>query len=55
MLKLDSYAEDILCQCERCRFVGNLETEIVEEEGVFFCWACLCEINRQENKNILKE
>lgn len=54
MLKLDSYAESILFQCDRCRFVGELETEIFAEEGTFHCLSCLEEINRLENEPVKK-
>ena len=50
MLKLDPYSESILFQCERCRRVGELFTEMVEEEGSFYCWNCLGEIQQSGRK-----
>jgi len=50
MLKLDPFSENVLFQCERCRFVGELITAIVEEEGCFYCWNCLNEIDRAVKK-----
>lgn len=54
MLRLDPYSESILFQCDRCRRVGELFTEMVEDEGSFFCWNCLGEIQqagRRTRKN----
>lgn len=50
MLILDQFADSVLFQCDRCRFVGELATEIVAEDGVFTCWACLGEINRRDRE-----
>jgi hypothetical protein len=44
MLRLDPYSEGLLFQCDRCRHVGELVTDIVEEEDQFFCWNCLNEM-----------
>jgi hypothetical protein len=50
MLKLDQYAEGILFQCDHCQFVGELEIHIVEENGVFYCWNCLSDLNHRSRK-----
>ena len=50
MLILDQFADSVLFQCDRCRFVGELATEIVAEEGAFYCWSCLSEINRLDRE-----
>jgi hypothetical protein len=50
MLKLDQFSESVLFQCDRCRFIGELITEIVEEEGHYHCWKCLNEINQAGKK-----
>jgi hypothetical protein len=47
MLKLDPFSENVLFQCDRCRFVGELITAIIEEEGSFYCWNCLHEMNQR--------
>ena len=50
MLKLDQYAEGILYECDRCQMAGELETEIVRDDGVFYCWNCLSELNHKSRK-----
>ena len=47
MLKLDPFSDNVLFQCDRCRFVGELIIAIVEEEGSYYCWNCLNEMNQQ--------
>ena len=54
MLKLDQFSENLFFQCDRCRFVGELFIEIVEEEGHYHCWSCLSEIHRA-GKNLQKQ
>ncbi len=54
MLKLDPYSESILFQCGRCRRVGELFTEMIEDEGSFYCWNCLGEI-RQAGRRARKD
>ena len=44
MLRLDPYSEGLLFQCDRCRRVGELATDIVAEEDQFYCWSCLNEM-----------
>lgn len=55
MLRLDPYCESILFQCDRCRHIGELITEVVEDEGFFYCWGCLAEMNRKKTKEVKKE
>lgn len=55
MLRLDPYSESILFQCDRCRHIGELITEVVEDEGFFYCWGCLGEMNRKKGKEVKKE
>ena len=50
MLKLDQYSESILFQCDRCQHVRELFTEVVEDEGTFYCWGCLAELHNQKAK-----
>jgi hypothetical protein len=50
MLKLDQFSESVLFQCDRCRFVGELFTDLMEEEGYFYCWNCLNVINQSDRK-----
>ena len=45
MLKLDSYSEDILLQCDRCKRVGEIAADVREWEGAFYCWSCLSRVN----------
>lgn len=47
MLQLDPFSENVLFQCDRCRFVGELFTHLIEDEGRFLCWSCLHETNRE--------
>ena len=47
MLKLDPFSERILFECDRCRREGELVSQIVEEEGEYFCWNCLKEVNKK--------
>ncbi len=44
MLTLDQFSESVLFQCDRCRFVGELFIDIVEEEGSYNCWNCLSQM-----------
>ncbi|HTA76612.1 MAG TPA: hypothetical protein VK791_05605 [bacterium] len=53
MLTLDQFSESVLFQCDRCRLVGELITEIIEEEGSYYCWRCLS-INKQLEMKKLK-
>jgi len=46
MLVLDQFSESVLFECDRCRMVGELITEIIEDDGLYHCWRCLS-INRQ--------
>jgi len=46
MLKLDPYSESVLYQCEGCRRVGELFSQVVEDEGTYLCWNCLVEARR---------
>ncbi|HEY5038774.1 MAG TPA: hypothetical protein VIJ93_06870 [bacterium] len=46
MLILDGFSESVLFQCDRCRLVGQLFTDLVEEEGTVYCWNCLNEMNQ---------
>jgi hypothetical protein len=46
MLILDQFSESVLFQCDRCRVVGELITEIIEDDGLYHCWRCLS-VNRQ--------
>jgi len=46
MLILDQFSESVLFECDRCRVVGELITEIIEDDGLYHCWRCLS-INRQ--------
>jgi len=46
MLILDQFSESVLFQCDRCRVVGELITDIIEDEGLYHCWRCLS-INQQ--------
>jgi hypothetical protein len=55
MLKLDQFSESVLFQCDRCRHVGMLFTDLIEEEGYFFCWRCLDEVNHPQGKGEKKE
>ena len=50
MLKLDPFSENVLFQCDRCRFVGELIINIVEEDGAYYCWNCLSELNQQSRE-----
>jgi hypothetical protein len=52
MLKLDQYSESILFQCDRCQHVGELITDIVENEGTYCCWGCLGEMNRKKEEGV---
>ena len=54
MLRLDPFSENVLFQCDRCRWVGELFTEVVESEGFFYCWNCLGEINRSDRREAQK-
>lgn len=54
MLKLDRYSESVLFQCDRCRRVGELFADLVEEEGHFYCWNCLIAVNAQGGGRRLK-
>lgn len=47
MLKLDQYAEGILFECDHCQFAGELEVQIIEEDGQYICWNCLSELNHR--------
>jgi hypothetical protein len=47
MIKLDPFSEDILFQCDHCQFVGEINTHIIEEDGVFYCWNCFSRVNNQ--------
>jgi hypothetical protein len=53
MLILDQFSESVLFQCDRCRIVGELITDIIEDEGSYHCWRCLS-INRQFEMKKLK-
>ena len=53
MLKLDQFSESILFECDRCLLAGELISQIVEEEGEYFCWNCLKEINLQAKERII--
>jgi len=55
MLKLDPFSENLLFQCDRCCFVGELFTEVVADEGTFYCWNCLNEINHSGRKKVEKK
>jgi hypothetical protein len=46
MLILDQFSESVLFECDRCRMVGELITDIIEDDGSYHCWRCLS-INRQ--------
>jgi hypothetical protein len=46
MLTLDPFSESVLFQCDRCRVVGELFTDIVEDDERYFCWRCLS-VNRR--------
>ena len=50
MLKLDPFSENVLFQCDRCRFVGELIVNIIEEDGHYYCWSCLNELNQQSKE-----
>ena len=50
MLKLDRFSESILFQCDRCQHVGELFTDVVEDEGFFYCWGCLGEMKNKMTK-----
>lgn len=50
MLRIDPFSESILFQCDRCRRIGELCSEMTEEEGEIFCWNCLKEINQKERR-----
>ena len=50
MLKLDQFSESVLFQCDRCRHVGELFTDIVEDDGSYHCWNCLNEMKQSEKK-----
>jgi hypothetical protein len=51
MLQLDRFSESILFQCDRCRHVGELFTDVVEDEGLFHCWRCLGEMKNGGDHN----
>ncbi len=59
MLTLDQFSESVLFQCDRCRFVGELFIDIIEEEGSYHCWNCMNQMNlmkkfqAQERKSML--
>jgi glutamyl/glutaminyl-tRNA synthetase len=55
MLTLDPYSENVLFQCDRCRFVGELITHIVEEDGSYYCWNCLSEMNQRSQEQKRKK
>ena len=46
MLILDQFSESVLFECDRCRMVGELITEIIEDDVLYHCWRCLS-VNRQ--------
>jgi hypothetical protein len=50
MLKLDQFSESVLFQCDRCQQVGELFTDIIEEDGSYHCWYCLNEMKRSGEK-----
>ena len=50
MLRLDGYSESILFQCDRCQRAGELFTDVVEDEGAFYCWGCLGEMKNKKEK-----
>ncbi len=50
MLKLDQFSESVLFQCDRCQHVGELFTDIIEEDGTYHCWNCLNVLKRSEKK-----
>lgn len=50
MLKLDSYSDGLLFQCDWCHRVGELITDIMEEDEEFCCWNCLEMMNQARRK-----
>lgn len=50
MLKLDLYSDGLLFQCDRCHRVGELVTDVMEEDGEFYCWNCLGMMNQHRRK-----
>lgn len=50
MLRLDPFSESILFQCDRCRRVGELSTDLSVEEGTVLCWHCLEGIRKDERR-----
>lgn len=50
MLILDGFSESVLFQCDRCRLVGQMFTDLLEEEGTVYCWNCLLDINRLDRQ-----
>ena len=46
MIQHDAFAEDILYTCGHCHRSGELGSDIREEEGLYFCWHCLAEMNK---------
>lgn len=54
MLILDQFSESVLFQCDRCQMVGELFTDIVENDERYYCWRCLS-VNRQLETNRMKE
>ncbi len=50
MLKLDLFSDGLLFQCDRCHRIGELITEVMEDEGQFYCWNCLRTMNQTRPK-----
>jgi len=52
MLILDQFSESVLFQCDRCRMVGELITDIIEDDGFYHCWRCLSVKQQLEMKKL---
>jgi hypothetical protein len=52
MLILDQFSESVLFECDRCRVVGELITEIIEDDGLYHCWRCLSIKRQSEIKKV---
>ena len=48
MIYPDPYAEHILYACDHCRRIGELGTDIREEDEIYYCWHCLRDMKRKK-------